>query len=409
MTRVLSDLLGAAEPYFSHRVQQLESLAGHPRADIYLSAEIQQQCGAKLRELGLDDRNTTGQELYEALGSRLRSDEIRFKTAIHSGTAGDDQMTDVARVLRQVIAGRTSFALKSVVAKKLLKVNLPRKTMKTLGYRSVDSMLKHETAASLLAAAWLIESLAWRSKIVAAYAKLQVSDFEVRPITIEYPIAKRWNSLSDKVVAVKKCNIVSFKELGTVVLLPLPTHKPPLVSLTTTVLTLHAINGIIAAGTYLKLQQLQAGFGTSVQQVVLGEPLLPTESLDEPVSWHSLHQYFARFQHLARRDVFEPLVAAEELTWLSVERVIADIDPSFEFWVHSAHLGILSLGRATSFNMTDALLSHCNGLRFEQRLTQYFKQSLQTELLLRYLSQDRLQQTIFGNLQLKLAPQMALL
>ncbi|HEX8182375.1 MAG TPA: hypothetical protein VF575_02120 [Candidatus Saccharimonadales bacterium] len=413
MTRVLSELLGAREPLFQQSLKQLEILAGHPGADIRLSSSLQQALRGKLHELQLDAHDTTGPELYAALGQRLRIDDQRFEQAIRSSAASiaqtsEDITQQLARVLQNDIAPARSFALKSTAAKKILRAHLPRKTMKALGYRSSESMLKHESAASLYAAAWLIESPQWTKRILAAYTKLAASDFEQRPLTLEYPASKRWQTLSESVVAVQKHHVLSFKELGSVVMLPLPVNKPQLSTLTTAVLVLHAVNEIRAAGTFMKLHQMQSNFGGIVQQVVYGEPMLPSLSLDEPVSWHSLHQYFARFGSSVRSDIFEPMIAAPELAWTTVEDALAKIEPSLHFWQGSQHLGMISGAHAVSCNLTDALLSHCNQLPFDNRVVQYFKQSLRSELLLQYLSHHKLEEAVLGGLQRKLAPEMAL-
>ncbi len=414
MTRVLSELLGAREPLFQQSLRQLESMAGHPQADIRLSSNMQQTLRTKLRELHLDAADTTGAELYAALGVRLRGDEQRFAAAVRASSADsqddspDDTTAHLVRLLMGHIAPGNCLALKSTIAKKILRANLPRKTMKTLGYRSAESMLKHESATSLYAAAWLIESSQWAKRILAAYGKLSANDFEQRAIAIEHPTSKRWKELGETVVAVRKHHVLSFKELGSVVLLPLPSNKPPLSMLTTAVLTLHAVNDIRAAGTFLKLHQMQPNFGGVVQQVVHGEPMLSSITLDQPVSWHSLHQYFSRFEQSVRTDIFEPLVTAEELAWTSVEQVLSRIEPSLEFWHDTAHVGMLSGGQPVSCNLTDSLLSHCNQLKFDNRVVQYFKQSLRSELLLGYLSHDKLEQTVFDNIQSSLAPEMAL-
>lgn len=410
MTRVLSELLGAREPYFQQSLKQLEILAGHPQADIRLSDDIHKNMRAKLHELGLDKADTTGEELYSGLGARLQADEERFARALQGVSPdSDDPIAHVAQALERQITPRTCFALKSAAAKKILKANLPRKTMKALGYRSADSMLKHETAASLYAAAWLIESGQWAKRIVSAYSKLQASDFEQRQLSIEHPTSKRWQALGDSVVAARKHNVLSFKELGAVVLLPLPTERPQLATLTTAVLALHAVNEIRAAGTFLKLHQVQSNFGTIVQQVVMGEPQLATKALDTPMSWHGLHQYFARFGTAAKAEIFHPVLAAEELAWNSVEDVIVRIEPAMEFWKQTSHLALLQRGQPTSCNLTDALLSHCNQLPYASRAVHHFRESLRSELLLRYLSHDKLEQTVLGNLQhqFELAPEMA--
>jgi hypothetical protein len=279
--------------------------------------------------------------------------------------------------------------------------------MKALGYRSADSMLKHETAASLYAAAWLVESPQWAKRMVGGFSKLQANDFESRDIALEHPSSQRWHDLAETVVAVQKNHVLTFKELGAVVIVPLPASKPHFAALATTVLVLHAINEVRAAGTFLKLHQMQPEFGKRVQEVILGEPVLPAVNLDTPVLWHSLHQYFDRLTNTARADIFEPLVSRQELAWTSVERVLARIEPTLEFWHGTSHLGMLHDGRPVSCNLTDTLLSHSNGFRFDQRIVQYFQQSLRAELLLGYLRSDKLEETVFSNIHSQLAPALA--
>ena len=391
---------------FQHSLRQLETLAGHPQADIRLSTEIAQFTRHKLHQLGLDPADTTGPELYAALGQRLQADEARFSATISNRQEhGGDVIADVAQLLRQKSNTINTFAIKSVVAKRLLKANLPKRTMKLLGYRSIDSMLKHESVACLYAAAWLVESNLWSKRMLASFSKLRSNDFEQRALAVEQPTAARWQVLANSVVAAKKHHVLSFKELATVVLLPLPLshlagkHQPLLPALTTTVLGLHAINEIRAASTFLKLNQMEPNFGSIVQQVVLAEPKLPSDKLDVPVSWYGIHQYFGRLGNSLQANIFEPMIAAEELTWLSVEKMLAAIEPSLDFWNQTAYIGLLDAGTTVSFNLTDNLLNHCNLLRYEQQTITHFKQALQSEILLKYMSHDKLERIVLGNLQ----------
>jgi hypothetical protein len=404
MTRLLSELLGASEPVFQLSLRQLEQSTGRPNADIRLSTEVLHGMQAKLRELSLDPHDTEGPELYAHLGARLKDDEARFAAALQAGSPkSDDPIAHVARALEKAIKPKACFALKNTVARRLLKANLPKKTMKALGYRSADSMLKHESAACLYAAAILVENEQWLKRQVASYAKLKVTDFENRDVAIEHPTSKRWQALADTVVAVRKHNIVSSKELGAVVLLPLPEQRPELVTLTTAVLTLHAVNNIQAAGTFLKLHQVQTNFGALVKQVATGEPTLAATLLDQPVSWHMVQHYYARFSSAVAHDVFEPVLHAEDFTWHSIEAVLTRIEPGLHFWQGTSYLGLLHKAVPVSCNLTDLLLSHCNRLPFAARHSGYFRHALRTELSLRYLRPERLSETIGLQLQRQLA------
>lgn len=399
MTRVLAELLERSGPDFQLHLQQLEHSAGRPNHDIRLSSRVQQAMQAKLQELGLDSHDTTGPELYAVLGERLKADERRFAAALQgSGGGSSDASTDageyLARTLTQMLGPSRCFALKNSVAKKLLKLQVPKKTMRALGYRSADSMLKHETAASLFAAAWLIESEQWTKKMLAAYAKLLPTDFETRPIAIEHPHSKRWQSIAESVVAIHKHSVLSFKELGTVVLLPLPSVRPPLASLTVAVITLNAINDIRASSTYLRLQQVRSNFGQSVKRAAIGEPTIKSLQLDQAVSWSTVHRYVARLETTLRTDILDPVLQAEDLVWHSVERILSRIEPSLSFWHGTGYLALLYGGRPVSCNLTDLVLSHCNTLPYQARLSQYFQDALLTELSLLYMSREYVERAL---------------
>lgn len=406
MTRVLSELLDAREPSFRLSLNALENSTGRPNADIRLTAEIVQGMQCKLRELGLDPRDTTPQELHATLGAKLQQQEQSFARAIKGkSTKSGDPIAHVSLALQKVLQPKTCLALKNSVAKRLLKANLPKKTLKALGYRSADSMLKHELAANLYAAATLIETDAWLKKQHAAYNKLKATDFELRDLSIEHPTSKRWQSIAESVVAARKHNILSFKELGAIVLLPLPARTPELPTLTAAILSLHAANEIFAASTYLRLHQVQPQFGAVVRQVVDGEPILDTSLLDRPISWNMVQHYFDRYKDIIRKDIFEPVVQAEDVVWHNAEQLLSRIEPSMVFWTNTGHLALLDSRGIVSCNLTDQLLTHCNDIPFEQRVLDRFRHALMTELSLRYMTVERVEQAITSKFQKQLAVQ----
>lgn len=413
MSQALSRLLGAREPLFSLSLRQLEQASGRPSADVRLATEIAGGAKDKLRQLWLDPDNTTGEELYAVLKQRVIDDDARLVEALESRSslknASQDNLALVAEALKSVPLPKTCFALKSAVARRLLKGNPPKQAMKQLGYRSLDSMLKHETPAGLFALGWLVESATWRRGATQAFKGLSPTDFEVREIAVIYTDSKRWQKLADTLVEARKHNIISVKLLGAVVLLPLPAKRPPAVTVTTTALVLQAMNEIRAASTYLKLCQVKPDFGACVQTVVADEPRLNTHLLDQPVSWHVIQRYYARFNHALRAELFEPHIQAEDLTWHSLEKVLSHLEPSFEFWHDSANLAILSGRQPVSLNLLDAALNACNQLPYSHRLVRYFRHSLWHELALRYLKHDKIEQSVVSGLQTELASEPALI
>ncbi|HVS58963.1 MAG TPA: hypothetical protein VHD60_04510 [Candidatus Saccharimonadales bacterium] len=406
MTKMLSELLGVNEFAFRRGVADLERMSGRPSHDVRISTEVMHGVQAKLRELGLDPHDTTGPELYQALLTKIKEDDKRLMVALlklSHGKADEDLVSHIAHVLNRLPLNKQCFALKGTVAKRLLKKVAPKRTQKMLGYRSLDSMLKHEAPAALFAAAHLLEGVTWQRSMLDQYKKLQATDFETRDVAIISPSSKRWHDLAEKVIPQKRHNIVSLDELGAIVLLPLP-DRPVGATITMAGLSVEAMNEIRASSTYLKLCQVKPDFGEVVRAVAMHEPYLAARMLDRAVPWQLVQRYYARVADAFRADVFEPHIQPADLSWHSVEKVLAHIEPSLEFWHGTSHLGLLHEGHAVSMNILDVALGYCNELPFTRRIVHHMHHNLWHELLLRYFKHDNVEQAVLGELQTELEP-----
>ena len=412
MTRFLSEALEAPEPFFRLGLRRLESANGHPNADIRFSTEVKQATQAKLKQLGLDPRDTTAEELYHVLQERVKADDarlvktLRTRAATHV-SAEADVVAGMVHALKELPDSKRCFALKASVFKAIIKQLPPKKAVRQLGYRSLDSFLKHETPVSMLAAAWLSEGPHWRQRLLAQYKRLQPSDFEDRNIALVQLDSRRWQKLATNTVSQKKHNLLCFKELGALAFLPLSSDAPAGSTTVSLALALHELNEIRAGGTFLKLCQVRPDFGQVVQTVVGGEPRLSSRLLDEPVPWHLIQRYYAQLTHHDREEVFEPYLQLEDIAWHPIEQALGAIEPGFKFWQQSAHLGLLHGRQPVSLNVVDAALNFCNQLPFERRVVQHFQRSLWNELLLRYLRHEPVEQTVLAELQPQLAEELA--
>lgn len=395
MTQYLSVALGAVEPMFGQNIQELERAGGRPSVDIRLSSEMVQQVRTKVVALGLDPDDTTGPELYHALKQRLCQDEWRVREAL--GIAADASANDVISKIHTFLNDKevtaTCFALKSSVAKRLLKKKAPKLVMKALGYRSLDSMLKHEHAAAILAAATVVESATWHKAFHDFYIKLKPGDFEQRSIAVVHPKDKRWVAFSERYIAATKRNIMSFKELGAVVVLPLPTMLDGL-AITTAVLSLYYMNGIRAYSSFVKLQQVKPTFGAIVRQAVGTEPMTSADLAGQAVPWRVIQRYYGRMKDVIHPDVFEPHVQPEDLQWHDAEDVLARLHPDLAFWSQTEYVCALRDGQAVSLNILDVALNYCNNLHFSNRVVHYVREHLWHELMSRYLHQENLEAAV---------------
>lgn len=398
MTRILSELLGAREPAFQQGIKQLERASGGAAEDIRLTTEILHGMQDHLRQLGLDPHDTTGRELYAALMQRVREDNDIFQGLLGISSVDSHMTSAIGRFIRSLDMPKEVFALKPVAAKRLLRKLPPKRAMKRLGYRSVESMLKHEPCSQIMTAAHLLESAPWHKAILQAYKSLSPADFECRDVQVVTPTSARWEELAKEYVLQARQNVVGLREMGTVVLLPLPALRIEAAPFAITLLTMQAANDIMTASTYLKMHQVRPDFGTVVAEIARNEPLTKAEIAGSLLPWKVVHRYFARHPEAYSPHLFEPHVHQDDLRWHAAEDLLGELHPRFGFWKGTAHLGFLSKGDAVSMNVIDAVLSFCNKLPYEQRFVRYVRGHIWHELMLRYMRQANIERTVHDQL-----------
>lgn len=368
-----------------------------------------QQVRNKVIQLGLDPSDTTGPELYRALQVRLGEDEKRVRKAlgIADATTPADTLSAIEKFLNAHKGTNSCFSLKAASAKRLLKKKAPKAAMKKLGYRSIDSMLKHESVAAIYAAAVVAESPAWHRSFREQYAKLSSSDFEQRKIAIVYPKAKRWATLAEEFVGTSKHNIICFKELGAVMLLPMSAQVDGL-AITSLLLTLHYMNDVRSFSSYAKLQQVKPAFGKIIQQASTEEPMTNAQLAGQPVPWKVIQRYYGRMKAGYHPEVFEPHVQPEDLTWHDAEAVLAELHSAMSFWEDTQYICMLHDDEPVSMNILDVALAYCNHLSFADRIVHFAREHLWHELMSRYLHQENLEAAVHQQLSQDLVDDLAL-
>ncbi len=405
MSRVLAELLGANEPAFHQQLRRLEVAAGLPSTDIRLATHVTHTTRQKIRELGLDPADTSGPELYAALQARLRKDEVLVRSAINlkADIQPIDILERVAEQLGKLDQQSDVFVIRSTVLKRILKKMKPKATMKRLGYRSMDSMFKHESMVQLLAACQVTESEEWQEARLNAYKTLQAKDFEPKKPQFIVPTSKQWPKVAASHAQQHRHNIIAVPELGGVVILPIQQDLPGL-AITTFVLSLHALNDMRALSAYLKLQQVRSDFGNIVKQSILEEPLTEVELGGNKLSWRAVHWFYGHGHANYHPEVFEPHVQPEDLAWHNIGTALRQLHPVMDFWEETDMLGLLDGKDTVSLNVLDVALGLCNSLDYAQRVVHHMRETLGRELFARYLHQDNLQMMLAGSLDRQLAP-----
>lgn len=205
MSRLLAGLLAQPEEAIGKTIARLEKKTAYPSEDVRFVADNTRLLRAKLSKLGLDPDDTTGEELYYALRAKFDRDCRHIDDAldVDGGISFHKRLDKALQLAAHIADGREAWVLKSASAKGLLKQLPPKRLMKLLGYRSVESMLKREEVAGLFIGAVFCESISWQKKIGAKIARLEPTSFELRPTKLIKLPPERYGSLpfKDKLAA----------------------------------------------------------------------------------------------------------------------------------------------------------------------------------------------------------------
>ncbi len=401
MSKMLSDLLQADEPLFSIALQQLENASGKHSADVKLAAEIIRKVHQKTRELGLDSSDTTGRELYFALlGMVERHDEFLVRKL------GGNDPTDVQEMLPLIKSAVEGLdvpmevtVLKCSVAKRMLKACPPKKVMKHLGYRSVDSMLKREPIMEIYSALRFAETPEWLDGFIQKYRALKVSDFETRRIEILQLDASKWGGITEAFVHKKRHNVTHLKELGVIVMLPMPMTHMKGITIAVLPLLLHYINEIRLYSAYFKMQQVRANFGDIIVNTLIADPDAHAVIAGQNIHWRVIQRYFGKLENEDHPEIFEPHVQPEDLHWRKAEEVLYRMEPALHFWHDMDYVAAMQPdGRPISFNLMDVALSYINELDYEHRAIFHVRESLWNQIFMQYLGHKTLEVQILRQL-----------
>ncbi len=184
MSKTLANIFDHDRVEFSHLVKDWESRAGGPNHDIALYSDMRSRAVQAVKKLGLDPVDTINTELYFALQERARQDNERLAgiIGIKSSDNPDDLLKKVTKWVTKNSHNIELWMVRSSVVRSIIKKNPPKNVMKSLGLRSVDSMIKRDNIGEILSLSEELESNAYRQKLITAFKKINVSDFDQRKV-----------------------------------------------------------------------------------------------------------------------------------------------------------------------------------------------------------------------------------
>lgn len=404
MSKLLSELLGAEEPLFTKAIEQLEKASGHPNADIRLTSEIIGRVTMVTRQLGLDPEDTTPQELYFALANRVAKDNDRITEELLKLPKGTTRITDLVppmvEIARKAKIPRKAWVLKRSIAKKLLRQMPPKNMMKTLGYRSVDSMLKNEPFDEMYTALRFSEGPEWLNQYNELFKTVKASDFQERDISIVVMDHDKWVELADHYVAKKRHNVTHVKELGVIVVLPMKQTDMIGLPLKTLSLLFHYINEIRLYSAFFKLKSMQPNFGAEVVDTLIADTSKAAVMAGQHIHWRVIQRYFGKLKDEKHPEAFQPHVQPEDLHWRRAEEVLYILDPEMEFWRDLDYVArpVRAGVSPVSLALTDVAFAYSNGESFKHRYVYHFRESLWNEVFMRYMGEGTLEKQILEQL-----------
>jgi hypothetical protein len=395
MSKTLAGLIGAQETVVAEVIAKLEQMTGYHSEDIHLVAEIEAANRRYLTDLSLDPADTRGRELYYALTCRYCIDNKHLEDVldVKPSDSVDKRLKAVIDFSAHAKLPRDVWVLKRTVAKELLRSHPPRKLMKLLCYRSVDSMLKRGNIAQMYALLPQVESQRWLNVFWKMHAELTPNQFESRQAEIVImPIANGCRLMA------KGKALSAVGQLGVVALWP-NSAAMRMGTLGLSAWVLQTISNLRINNTYLKLQQFQPNFGDLlVKTWRLGA--VPAVYFDNfTVPWRSLQAYYGKNPASQHPSALGPHIQVEDLYHQSTAHAIANLFAAGQWWANAEPLAINYKSGPVSMNLLDVVTNYGADLSYRKRKFTVFQAALTDELLHRYLSNQSVENYLLALLE----------
>lgn len=389
MCKLIAELVGTDKQIVSEMFSRLEKRSGAPGVDIRLTGEIYGKLHMKMRALGLDPTDTTPRELYQSLLNltALHDAFLAKRLGIENPQDASKVLGAIAKLLGRLNLPKQVWVLKHTTAKRLLKATPPKVLMKLLNYRSLDSMLKREPVAQLLATARHTEPDSWQERFVGTYRKLQAYDFETRDVEIEFLKEKRWQTVGQLMHTTAHTNIIYAPEVGAIAFLPIQIENLRGLTLASLLLSLHYINEIRAFSTYSKFHHMRPNFGGLLIDHLLHKKQDHAQIAGQGIHWRVIHRYYGTTNRLNHPEIFEPHVQPEDLAYRKAEVVLYHLEPALHFWHDMDYVGLPTADGSISFSLADMAMNVVNQLPYERRVFYHMKDALWNEICIRYIGQ----------------------
>lgn len=391
----VSRLLGNGHKHVDDALDVLHATLDGAAHDVQLIGDIAHQTVALKRKLRLDPQDTTALELYHALRHAVSQDNERLAKAL--GIAHPNAVSEVSPViiknLQRLYKDANCFVPKTTALKALLKDNPPKKLMNILHYRSIDSMLKHESSTQLVVLARYLEDAQWQEKHHVALSTLTSKDFELRQLEIVW-LDKLVLAEALAKTAKRHHFVLHAKEAGCVAIGATTEKVITAYTIRTFSLMLHYIQEVLYASTYAKTILPHNEFGVQYSSHISDTRQSNVHIASHQLPWRAMHKAV----HASElHDKFPPHIAADDWTVRHANDHLNTHSEHIATWGKNAFL--VTIGpEPVSANVVDISIDESYGHQFTDRHLKYGRREFEQELFRRYLHEPRVYTVILKRL-----------
>lgn len=383
----IAHLLGTNGTSLVSALESMNATIDAHAHDVQLLGDIAQKSALLKQALRLDPLDTTSYELYVGLRQMVVKDNERVAKAIgilHPNAVSEATLL-IIKALQAAYSHQTVYVPKQTVVKGLLKKNSPSVVMKLLHYRSIDSMLKHESPSRIVTLARYLETEVWNQRHRSLLAALTPQDFELRAIDIVW---------LDKAVLVEALAstrsrhhfVLHAKEAGCVAIAPTAEKVINGYTIRTISLMIHYIQELQYISTYAKTMATESTFGALYAEAIVHTHDAHFVLSDHPTHWRALHKAV----HLAQiAEVFPPHIQEKEWQTQHANDQLHTFNDLVTFWRGNGYV-ITGDDQPVSANIIDLAIDESYGHAHGQHTLTYGRRELEQELLSRYLSEPRI-------------------
>ncbi len=391
MSKLLVSLLGVNQDKFGDYIESLESVALRPGIDVRLAADVVSSSRNRITQLGLNVETTSARHVYDALLARLAEDDVKITTKLGIYTSNVEQAAVKIAAQADELSGQDHcMAIMPSGIKRLLKAVPPKRTLRLLKYRSIDSVVKRYDARVLYALACAVENESWRTQIVAKMRRLEAKHIQWQSVhVLTMPV--EWYRKAVRQLASSGVALTN-NETGVVCVLPVVDVNQRGSTLLSLGLVLQAATHISTQSIPYRARSLADGFNNSVVRISSGEVHVIDTVYSMQPTWRVVHELIGDGHVATAADVFA--YDSFDLYWESTESKLAAIDETMDFWVGGHFVGVKTDQLPVSMHVLDVALCLAARLRYEDRLADHCVASLWNELHIRYLKEDVLARSL---------------